>query len=103
MKLWEKGKLKPMDVRLGNYVACGLVGLPMSIVSMELDDNKDAHLSFDCDEELWKQYIDNVRALPISRCDELLEQFGFIYDEPTGKWIAIKKTETIFLKRNGDK
>lgn len=103
MKLWEKGKLKPMDVRLGNYVACGLVGLPMSIVSMELDDNKDAHLSFDCDEELWKQYIDNVRALPISRCDELLEQFGFIYDEPTGKWIAIKKTETIYLKRNGDK
>lgn len=105
MKLWEKGKLKPMDVRLGNYVACGIVGLPMPIVAIELDNNKDTHLSFkfDSDEHPWKQYIDNVRAVPISRCDGLLEQFGFIYDKPTGKWIAIKESETIYLKLNGDK
>lgn len=106
MKLWEKGKLKPMDLRLGNYVSCGLDGFPMYIVSMGLDDKEGAYLNLDFEEneaDLWEEYLTDVRALNISRFDGLLEQFGFIYDEPTGKWIAIKETETIYLKQNGDK
>lgn len=106
MKLWEKGKLKPMDLRLGNYVSCGLDGFPMYIVSMGLDDKEGAYLYLDFEgneADLWEEYLTDVRALNISRFDGLLEQFGFIYDEPTGKWIAIKETETIYLKQNGDK
>ena len=107
MKLWEKGKLKPMDLRLGNYIAnSAWDNQPMYIVSMGLDDEKDAYLYLDFDgneADLWEEYLTDVSALPINESDNLLEQFGFIYDEPTGKWIAIKETETIYLKQNGDK
>jgi hypothetical protein len=53
--------------------------------------------------DLWEEYLTDIGALPIGENDNLLEQFGFIYDEPTGKWIAIKESETIYLKRDGDK
>lgn len=101
-----KKQLKPMDLRLGNYIAnSAWDNQPMYIVSMGLDDEKDAYLYLDFDGnegDLWEEYITCIGALPINESDNLLEQFGFIYDEPTGKWIAIKESETIYLKRDGD-
>lgn len=105
MKLWEKGKLKPMDLRLCNYIA-NSNNYPMYIVTMGLNDKEGADLYLDFDgneDDLWEEYLTDIRALSINESDNLLEQFGFIYDEPTSKWIAIKDTETIYLKRNGDK
>lgn len=104
MKLWEKGKLKPMDLRLGNYIA-NSTGYPMYIVTIGLDSEEGTYLYLEFDGnkvDVWEEYLTDVSALPIDENDNLLEQFGFIYDKPTGKWIAIKESETIYLKRDGD-
>lgn len=97
--------MKPQELRLGNFIADKIYKTPMWIVSMGLDDKRDAYLYLEFDGnngDVWENYIDEITPLLINDNDNLLERFGFVYDEPTGKWLALKKTETIYLKRNGN-
>jgi hypothetical protein len=98
--------MKPQELRLNNYVADKRYKTPMYIVSMGLDEDRSAYLylEFDGNEgDVWENYLDEIMPLPIKDYEDLLERFGFEYNEAERKHRALLGGYNVTLIRKGNK
>lgn len=84
--------MKPQELRLSNYVADTRYKTPMWIVSMGLDEDRGSYLYLDFDGnegDVWENYIDEVTPVTIQDHEDLLDKFGFEYNENENKYRAL--------------
>ncbi len=98
--------MKPQELRLSNYVIDAIYKFPMWIASMGFDTKRGAYLYLDFEGnegDVWEDYTDEVLPVPIKDYEELLEKFGFEYNEAERKWKALKGSAIITLIQKGEK